>query len=402
MKIFSYYVIDHEGKKQRGTLRATTNEEACAALQQKGFIVLYVKAEEKKEGYIRNIGTVSFTEKLIFLQQIYAMLQAGLPLHEAIEFLQEEVENPAFRHIIKKIHGDIREGKTFGDALQQFPRFLPPITINLIKAGEASGTLEIVLSKITTYMEKQNALRKKIWAALTYPIIVLTLAVLMAVGIFGFLMPRLLQIFSSLNVKLPPLTKGIITIYTMFEQYGLFILGGILLIIVSTIALMKYKNTRPIFHAAWLHSPIIKTLTKYKNLVQLTRSLSILLETDIPIAQALEITKKTIGNIYYQRAMEEAGKNIAAGKMITHSLAQYPNLFPPMLRQMIYVGEKSGNLANVCSHLEKIYEQELDLHLQKLTTVLEPLLLIAVSFGVALLAIAVILPIYQLPSLIRH
>ncbi|HTK04364.1 MAG TPA: type II secretion system F family protein [Candidatus Eisenbacteria bacterium] len=359
-------------------------------------------AQRVNEWLVYN-SSVPLTTKVFFTENLKVMVHAGLSISEGLNTLALQAESKNFKRVITIVREDVEQGKTLSAGLAKFPKIFPPIFTSMIQIGEVSGTLEDVLLELTTQMKKDYELRSKVKGAMTYPVVVLVAMLGITTGLLTFVLPKLLGVFKEFgNVKLPLATRILITISDFTQNHGLLVAVGFVVFVVGFIAFSRTKVGRSIIHRGIIFSPIIGPIAKKVNLARFSRTVSGLLKTDIPVVQSFHVTSQVLANVHYSAAVQDAAERIKKGETIARSLGAYPKLFPPLVVQMVLVGERSGTVDELLSDIATFYEQQVDQILDNLSSVIEPILILSLGGMVGGIALAVITPIYALTQSIAE
>lgn len=341
---------------------------------------------------------VPLKEKLFFVQHLGVMLRVGISLSKALFTLSVQTQNKYFKEILTSIYKKVDGGENFSKCLESYPKVFNELFVNMIKAGEESGKLEEALKQLYVQIKKEHALLSKVKGALTYPAVILLAMV--GIGIFMMIVviPKMTANFSEMGVELPLPTKILISFSNTLANNGIAV--GIIAIVIIFI-LVKYfktKKGKKVFDFLLLHFPIFGPITKKINLARFSRNISSLLKTDIMIVESFDIVASILGNSYYKEAMLEVGANIKKGITVTESIKKYPKFFPPMVVQMVAIGEETGDLDDILVELADFYETEIDQVMTDLPSIIEPLLILVLGVGVAGIAISILMPMYSLTS----
>ncbi len=339
---------------------------------------------------------ISTIDKVFLANNISVMIKAGLPLREAVATLQEQTKSKVFKKILEDIIKHLDNGESLADSLARHPRDFNQLFINIIRVGEASGTLEENLKYLAIQLEKSYDLHRKVKGAMIYPLLVLTSTFVLGSALAVFILPKLLPLFKSFDVQLPLPTKVLIWVTEAIQNHGLLIFGGLIGLIILFTFLSRLKPVKKINHKILLRTPLFGRISRSNNLAQFCRTLGILLKSGIPVVQGLEITSQTLKNMSYKKALVETSDKVQRGKPISDHLKNEGFLFPVTVSKMIQVGEKTGSLEETLLHLAGFYEKEIDNVTKNLSNILEPILLIVIGLVVGFIAIAIILPIYKL------
>lgn len=342
---------------------------------------------------------IKFVEKLFFVDHLRTMIHASLSLVESLGILSREMENKKFRYIIGQITKDVETGQQLSEVLSKYPKVFPPIYVKMIASGEISGKLDESLAQIVVQMKKSNALISSIRGALMYPAVVVSAMAGVGVLMTTVILPKLIEIFEEFDSELPLATRLLIGIVNFLTNPINFAL--VLIIIAAAITgfifgLRKNYSFRRAVHNLNLHLPIFGGVIKQINLARFSLTLSSLLKSTIPIIDAVDITADTCSNVMYQEALHATAKSLKSGQPMSDVLRTYNTLFPPMVTEMIMVGERSGEVEHLLNELSDFYNEEVDKTMKNFTTIIEPLLIVSLGLAVAGVAVAVIMPMYSL------
>lgn len=336
---------------------------------------------------------MSHTEKLSFSKYLSVLLQSGLAIDEVLNILLEQSKG-ALKHIVTSLKDSVKSGKTLAEGFARYPHLFSPVFVNLVAAGEASGTLITNLGHLVSQMEKDHELRQKIRGAVMYPSIILLFAVILCVGIVVFILPNITDVFKTLDVELPITTRLLLWVADVVRYHG----GVLLLVIVATVTALligrKLPFIKPIWHAVFLRIPIIGSLARKTNLARLTRLMGTMLKSGMTIDDVIPIAKNVLTNVRYRSAMTQIQTEVGQGKTLAESFGKYRGLFPPLYVRMTRVGEESGTLGDTFLYLAGFYEEEITDSTKNLSTLLEPMLLVGIGLMVGIVALSIISPIY--------
>ncbi|MFA5021031.1 MAG: type II secretion system F family protein [Patescibacteria group bacterium] len=345
-----------------------------------------------------NIQAVPVTAKIFLLQNLAVMAKAGLPLADALATLAKQSKNRKLNNILTDVQQKIRTGKSFAEALTPYAKDFGEIFINMIAAGESSGNLESVLNNLYIQLKKDHTLKTKIRNAMTYPVIIICAMGGIGAFVIVYVLPNITSMFRDLEADLPLPTKILIGISDFVQADGLIIFPAIIIGLLIFFRWTKSRSGRFIWHRVLLRTPIVGEIIKKINIARLASNLSDLIQTDIPIPEAMRICSSVLGNQVYRQALLETGEKMKKGKKIAEIFQDYPQILPPIIIQMVAVGEETGALDVVLKNLAEFYQEEVEQTMENLPIIIEPLLMILMGVAVAGLAIAVILPIYSLTS----
>jgi len=370
-----------------------------------------IKQASKKRSAMGNLSEMMLTprsrfsikKQTFFAKRLSFLIAAGVSMLESVHIIKKQTKSKTDVRIFEKIISDISNGHSLATALSRFKGVFGNFVINIIKAGESSGTLIQNLSYLADELKKKELLRKKIMGSLLYPIII-TLATF---GITGFLIayifPKILPIFQSLNAKLPLSTRIIIYISEVIRNYGIYILLSLILLIIGFFLIRKYvEKVRFVSDGLILRIPLFGVIVQNYNLTNTTRTLGLLLKSGISLNEALLITADTTENLQYKKAFEYTARGIMKGKNMSTLVAEFTPIFPDMMVHMLAIGEKSGNLSNTLIYLSEYYENEFDELNKNLSSSIEPVLMIMMGILVGFVAISVITPIYEITNSLQR
>ncbi len=340
---------------------------------------------------------IGVQEKILFLKHLDVMLQAGIPLREALEAIGEQTGSKTVRYVIITAVADLSDGLPLHVSLATFPHLFDPFFINIIGVGETSGTLTASLQYLALQLEQAQEIHGRVESALLYPAIVFLGAIGVAIYLAFVLLPQLLPLFSSLQVTLPPTTRFLVAAAGILQRFWLWFVVGIAILLVGLWALYHYFfRVRLFVHRAILSIPILGFLSRELQIAQCARILGTLLTSGVKVVPALRVTAHSMTNLIYQREFEEIATSVERGETIGHDIIKHPHLFSRTAVTMIAVGERTGSLPQSLLALAEFTEHEVKTMTGRLTTLIEPLVLIFVGVLVGFVALSIITPIYQL------
>lgn len=399
MAKFSWEGTSRDGKTHKGNMEAPNQAVVQAQLRRQGIVTNKIK--ERGKGLDIEINIPGFGPKVttkdlvVFTRQFATMIDAGLPLVQCLDILSAQQENKTFKLILLEIKNDVESGSTFADALKKHPKAFDDLFVNLVAAGEIGGILDTILNRLAAYIEKAMKLKKQVKSAMTYPTTIVSIAVIVIGVILVFVIPAFEKMFADFGGALPAPTQIVITLSNFIQDYILFIIGGfILLVFLFKKIYATEKGRAKIDHWA-LKAPIFGILIRKVAVAKFTRTLGTMVSSGVPILDGLDITSRTAGNKTVERAIIEVRKSISEGHTIAEPLAK-SGVFPPMVCQMIAVGEQSGSIDTMLNKIADFYDDEVDDAVGNLTAMMEPLLMLFLGTTVGGLVIAMYLPIFKL------
>lgn len=355
-------------------------------------------AMDKINNFLMKFSRVPLKEKLFFVQHLSLMLRVGISLSKALYTLAFQAQNKYFAKVLTQMAKRVDAGESFSETLKSYPKVFNELFVNMIEAGEASGKLEDVLKQLFIQMKKEHMLIAKVRGAMTYPTVILFALVGISIFMMVVVVPGMTANFIEMKVELPLPTKILVAISNILRTQGplaVAIIAG--LIIIST-RFAKTKRGKKFFDAIILKFPVVGGIVRKINLARFARNLSSLLKTDIMIVRAFEISAGVLGNSFYKGAILDIGSKIKKGETITESMKVYPKLFPPVVSQMIAIGEETGDLDNILVELAEFYEEEVNQIMTDLPSLIEPILILVLGLGVGGIAISIIMPMYKITS----
>lgn len=399
MPKFNWEARTRTGGTQKGVIEAATVDIVEAQLKKYGFSNISIKAESKGLGFKlpKFGGSKNIDEKdlVIFTRQFSTMIDSGLPLVQCLEILASQQENKAFQEILYKVKESVESGSTFADALGKHPRAFDQLFVNLVAAGEIGGILDTILTRLAAYIEKSMKLKKQIKGAMVYPITIMSIAVVVVGVILIFVIPTFAKMFIEFGGELPAPTKFVIALSAFLLKYFVVIIGGFY---ATVWGIKKYYSTpvgqKNIDRMA-LKAPIAGPLIRKVAVAKFTRTLGTMVSSGVPIMDGLEIVAKTAGNKIVEEAIYAVRQAISEGKTMAEPLAA-SGVFPPMVVQMIAVGEATGAMDAMLNKIADFYDDEVDDAVGAMTAMMEPLLMVFLGTTVGGLVIAMYLPIFKL------
>ena len=418
MADFTYDAINSQGQHVNGTITAGTREEAVKNLRDQGSKPLSIKESKAKSKLGGGGGKVKQRDLVIFTRELSTMISAGVPLPRALETLAGQVENKYFKEVISGINHDVESGSPLADGMAKYPRTFSDVYTNMVKAGEAGGILDEILKRLATQVEKDASIHKKIKSAMAYPIVILSITVIAFFGIMLFILPKIGKIFKDLggpNAQLPVYTRALLGIsnflvgHTIMHSIPLlnkipiikllpnmlFIIG---LVLIGVIYLRRYIRTqkgRYKWHLLLLKTPIIGNIIAKVAIARFARTFSSLMGSGVSVLDALEVTGKAVGNSVIQRELQQISEAVKNGQPLGKELLG-ARFFPPIVGQMMAVGEETGKIDQVLVKVADFYEEEVDAVIDGMASIIEPIMIIVLGSFVGLIAASVMGPIASL------
>ncbi|MFA5061601.1 MAG: type II secretion system F family protein [Patescibacteria group bacterium] len=353
--------------------------------------------EQKLNKWVSDhLSRVPIVDRILFISHMKTMVKAGLSLIDALKILSEEIGNKKLKTIISEIKDGVEKGKQLSEVLAQYPKVFPHIYVSMIEAGETAGKLEMALDQVSTQMKKNHELSSKIMGAMMYPAVIVAAMVGISIEVVFFILPKMMDMFKEFDAQLPLATRILIAFTDFTIKYGVWVLIGLVLFIILAIWLMKKPKIKRVIHAMNLKLPVAGPIIKKINLARFTLTLNSLLTSTIPIIDAVRICAEVLGNVIYRENLLYVSESLKKGETLSEILARFPKTFPPMVTEMIMVGERSGQTEDMLKELAEYYGNEVDTTMKNFTTIIEPVIILILGLAVAGIAVAVIMPMYSL------
>jgi len=384
------------GALQEGVLLADSRDAALAVLRRQNIQVTNLREKGKEVRLLPRLPQgIDAKRVAVFTRQFSVMLDAGLPLVQCLEILGEQEENRRFREVINQVRSDVEQGSSLADAMRKHPVAFNNLYTNMIAAGEAGGILDIILQRLSTYIEKAVKLNAQVKSALVYPTTVIVIAVLVVIVILWKVIPVFASLFAGLGGELPFLTRMVVGASNFLGRYFIFVAIGVVAIVYAVRAWHKTPSGARIIDAGLLRIPAIGMLLRKIAVARFCRTLSTLTSSGVPILDGLEITAKTAGNAIIEDAVMAVRKSVEEGKTISGPLAE-TKVFPAMVVHMINVGEQTGALDQMLSKIADFYEEEVDMAVANLMKLIEPLMILFLGTVIGTIVAAMYLPMYAI------
>ena len=398
MALYVYQALSKDGKKVQGNLDAASPQAARAQLIKMGLYPVRISTATASGTagswwsslFVRRIGV---RDKIFFTKQLALLLKSGIPLLQALELLVDQTEG-ALRNIVISLKDDIKEGRSLAAALERHPHVFDPTYVQLVKAGEASGRLEIILTRLTTYLERRQEITRRIRRALSYPLFQLAFIGLIVAGLLTFVVPQIAETFESEGAELPLPTRILLALSRFIRSFYMLLFIGILLLYFAYRWWRSTPSGARTIDALKLRIPIVRYFTKMGTVVQFSRTLGMLIEGGVNLAEALSIVSKIVDNKVLAQVLDEARENIIKQGRIAEYLKK-TNLFPPVAIYLINTGEQSGNLDTMLLTVAEYYEGELTDYSDSLSSKLGPLMTVIMALIVGFIVLSIVLPLIR-------
>lgn len=401
MPVFAYSGRTRGGQLITGKMEAPNRDAVAAALRRQHILPTSIRAKAKAiEFRIPGLGgRVKDKDIAVFTRQFATMIDAGLPLVQCLEILASQNENKLFRKTLHDIRADVEGGSTFAAALKRHPKVFNDLYTNMVEAGEAGGILDTILNRLANYIEKAMALKKKIKSAMIYPSTIVTVAIVVVIFLLLFVIPTFKSMFEGFGATLPLPTRVILELSRLVRQYFLFGFVAVIGLVAGIRFYYKTERGKKLIDFLLLRAPVFGMLIRKIAVAKFTRTLGTLVASGVAILDGLEITARTTGNKVVEEAVMKTRASIAEGKTIAEPLKD-SGVFPPMVVQMISVGEQTGALDAMLSKIADFYDEEVDTAVANLTSLLEPMLMVFLGVVIGGVVIAMYLPIFRLVTVV--
>lgn len=403
MPFFTYTAIARGGKKESGTIQAPSAVAAGHILKEQGLLPTEIEEKKVKSLFdgLKNLSTISFEERISFVENLSVMLKAGISISRGLQILVKQTHNLRMKNVLTEVYSQVESGKSLSDALAKYPSVFSNIVVNMIRVGEIGGNLDKSLEYLSVQLHREADLKSKVKGAMIYPSVIVSAMVIIGILMSIFVLPKLTSIFKEFNTQLPVTTKIVIGVADFMSANAVVTILALVTVVAAIIVLLKTPVGKLAFHVILLHFFIISSIVKKVNLARFARILSSLLKSGVPIVQALEVTGESMSLIPYRELVMKAAVDVKLGKPLTDSLSVDNNLFPVLIVQMLQVGEESGTVQEILEQLAMHYEEEVDTTLRNLSSIIEPLLLLFIGGIIGFLAMALIAPIYNISQSIK-
>ena len=394
------YVWEGKGKSgqvRKGEMEAANDQEVRNNLSRQG--ITPDKIKKKPKDIFENVAflqpRVVTHDVIIFCRQFSTMIDAGLPIIQCLDILQAQQDNPTFKKMLKSIKDSVESGQTLAEALKKYPDQFDNLFVNMVAAGEAGGILDVILRRLSAYMEKAAKLKAQVKGAMTYPLVTLVIAVGVIAVILVFVIPVFEEMFASMGGTLPAPTQVVVAMSRFVQNRILYIIGFIVLFSAAFKRLLKTEKGRAGFDNLMLKLPVVGVLIRKVAVAKFTRTMGTMLSSGVAILEALDIVAKTAGNKTIEKAIYKVRSAIAEGQTIAEPLLE-TGVFPPMVCSMIAVGEATGAIDAMMEKIADFYDEEVDQAVDNMTSMIEPFMLVFMGITIGGLVISMYLPIFQM------
>ena len=392
MKKFKYKAMKNDGTKTTGEYEANSRDDVMEMITSNGYYPL--KVEEVIESATININRkIKVKEISIFCRQMYTMLDAGVPLINALNLMSTQVTNKHLVEIVKELEEDVRKGEMLSNSMRKFPEAFPTLLTSMVESGEASGNLDEMFLRMSTHFEKENKINNKVKAAMIYPIILAIVGVAALIVVMTFVMPTFVSLFDSSGAELPAATRLLIGLSSFMSNHYLMVVGILIAVVVGIIMYSKTESGIYFFAKLKITFPLIKDLNRKMIVSRFTRTLSTLLASGVSLVESLPIVSAVLNNVIAEDEVLKIRERVVKGEGLSTPIEDC-ELFPPMLSSIVRIGEESGALDDMLNKTADFYDEEVEQAIQTLTSMLEPIMIIIMGLVIGFMVIALMLPLY--------
>ncbi len=397
---FKYRITTQIGEEKEGKIEAQNKDVAITALQRRGFIVLSIREEDEKSGvigFLSKFDSIPFKDVVILSRQIATLFSAQVSAGKAFSLLASSTENKLLKKVLDTVISDIQAGTTISGALSKHPKVFSNFYINMVRAGEESGKLSETFIYLADYLERQNRLNSKIKSALVYPSFIIVIFLSVMVLMFTLIIPQMKGMLEGSAVEIPLFTKIVFAISDFLVHYGLFV--PLLLSIVGVVVYMRVKTPggKEAVDRMKINAPLFGKMFRKVYLARISDNIDTMLSSGVPIVKSLEITGSVVGNAIYEKIIKETAEAVKSGAQLSDAFAQFEPI-PPIMTQMVKVGEETGSLGTILKTLAKFYSEEVERAVDTLIGLIEPAMIVLLGVSVGGLLASVMLPIYNIAS----
>lgn len=402
MPRYQFEARDTRGRVFKGELDAPNESEARVRLRAQKLMPMKVAQAEQKVSGLKKVGGkgVPLKELQVFTRQLSTLLGSGIPILQSLEVLSQSQRSPGMSIALKSMVNDINQGRRFGEAMAEHPLVFDRFYVNMVKAGEESGNIDQILNRLAVYIEKAAKVKGQIKGAMVYPIAILSVAFLVVSGLMIFVIPKFEAVFASSGQDLPGLTKMVVAMSKIFMSYWWAIIGGVAGSVFFVINYYRTDDGKKTIDTVLIDIPYVGDLIQKSAVARFTRTLSTLLASGVSIMEALEIASRVTGNVVIETALIRAREAISEGKSLTVPLSK-EKYIPQMVTQMIGVGEQTGAIDQMLNKVADFYEDEVDVAVSALTSVMEPLMMVVLGGIIAFIVVAMYLPIFNMAGSVQ-
>ncbi len=407
MATYACTVRDAKGQQVTRSIEADSLAQARAKLREQGLFPIDIKEKQSSDDILKPLNDwllkfqkVKLKEMVIFTRQFATMINSGVALLRALNIMVDQAQSEVFKRILGQVRDGVEEGRSLSECMADHPKTFSKLYVSMVSAGEIGGVLDEVLNRLATFLEANAKLIGQLKSAMTYPAVVFVIATGIFIFLLSFVLPIFKEMFDSMNVELPAFTLMLINMSTFVRTQGLLLVVGVIVTVVSFVNFIKTPFGRSWWHNVLLKAPVFGDIIRKVAVARFTRTLGTLLRSGVPLMTALEITQDTAGNVHISAGIAKVREAVSEGEGMTKPLEQ-TKLFPPMVTQMIAIGEESGNVDAMLAKVADFYDEEVEQAVKALTSLLEPLMMVLIGGMVGSMIIGMYLPMFSVISAIQ-
>lgn len=396
-KTFTYKAKDRTGQVMTGTILAENEAAVAAYIRDKGYYVTQIKEQRQQSSlaeHLQFFSRVSVKDLAVFCRQFATMVDAGMSMIACLNILIEQTYNPKLKRALQDVYKKVQEGETLSRTMADHDHVFPKLMISMVEAGEVGGVLDVVLNRLAIHFEKEHKLNEKVKSAMTYPAVVVSMAVLAVTFILVFVLPTFTKMFADMRVELPLPTRVLLLVSDFIQGHAVFLAVFVLVSIYAIILAARHPKLKPVFDQITLRLPIFGMLRRKIAIARFSRTLSTLVRGGVPIISAIEVVKKTTSNISMINALTSAQGSIREGLGLATPLGA-SSIFTPMVIQMVAIGEETGELDKMLEKVADFYESDVDDIVGRLSSMLEPILIGFLGVVIGMIVISVVMPMFD-------
>lgn len=403
MPEYKYKAINAAGKPVEGIHSARNKDEVIAMLRNNKYYPVSINehVQSKDIKSISLFNKVKLKDIAIFCRQFHAMLNAGVSIINCLDILRQQIENKRLREATSEVYEHVQKGLTFSEALRKYNYVYPDLLINMVEAGEASGNLDIIMDRMATHFEKENVIARKIKGAMVYPMFLGGIATLVVIGMLVFIFPTFISLFAQVGAELPGITQFVLNISNGMQKYWYIIIAAVTAAVYGFNRFSASETGRFALDGLKFKIPVVKTTTSKIMTSRFARTLSTLMSSGMPLLHALELVAKVCGNKVVEKGILAAKEEVRKGVSLSGPIKKI-GIFPPMLVSMLSIGEESGTLDDVLERTASFYDGEVEAAVENMTKLMEPILLMTMATVIGFIAVAMILPMFDIMSKIQY
>jgi len=406
MPKFLYVAKNYDGEVKTGEMIANDERGVAQQLKADGFLVTSVKMMNSDSGTVKikfmdRFTTISLRDKMVFARNLSVMISSGLTISRSIKNLSLQLKNKKFQQVLVDIHNDVRSGKNLSEAMAKYPNIFSELFVNMVKVGEVGGNLDETLKIVAVQLEKEHSLRSKVKGAMVYPAVIMVAMGGVGVLMLTYILPKITGVFSDMDVVLPKSTQFIISLSEILKNHSLLLMASIVSLMIFLKMFLKTVTGKKTLAFLLLRTPAIKNMVVKINCARFSRIYSSLLRSGVSSLDALKIVSNTLSNYYYKEVLLKSIRQIQKGVDLSKVIGENERLFPVLVKQMIEVGEQTGETETILLKMAEFYEGEVDQLTKNLSSIVEPVLMIVMGGAVGFFAVSMLQPMYSLMDNIK-